>query len=416
MESTSRELFAIPEEVPLPRDPNAADTPDDYQGLAFIPVAVRDGIRNGSRERLLSVAAQYPDRLHLATDHLASQILVEGGRAVGVRTLTGSGLYDAAPLPATPAGPAREFRARREVIVAGGAFNTPQLLMLSGIGDAGELSARGIDVIADLPGVGRNLHDRYEVSVTFELDRDYPIFSGATLDLPGADETPDVLAAQWLDDKDGPWTTNGTLAAVVARSSVATDASDLIVFALPIDFHGYYPGYSTDAAEHHNRLSILVLKGHTKNRAGRVTLRSANPTDPPEISFRYFEEGDAGWQEDLAGVVDGIAIARAIVERLELAGVTRELLPGSSLADRESLASFVRDQAWGHHACGTARVGSRSDRGAVVDGHLRVHGVDALRIVDASVFPDIPGFFIASSVYLLSERASDLIIEDAQRT
>ena len=166
----------------------------------------------------------------------------------------------------------------------------------------------------------------------------------------------------------------------------------------------------------HATLRSSAHLDNTKNRAGRVTLRSANPTDPPEISFRYFEEGDAGWHEDLAGVVDGIAIARAIVERLELAGVTREILPGSSLADRESLASFVRDQAWSHHACGTARVGSRSDRGAVVDGHLRVHGVDALRIVDASVFPDIPGFFIASSVYLLSERASDLIIEDAQRT
>lgn len=412
MESTSRERFGIPEEVSLPRDPNAADTPQDYQGMAFIPVAVRDGHRNGSRERLQSVREQVPDRLDIRLDALVTKVLIEEGRAVGVEYLAGPALYVAAiggagePDPPEPV----TVRARREVVLAGGAFNTPQLLMLSGIGPREELARHGIPVLVDAPGVGANLHDRYEVAVTAELDRDYPIFEGAELDVPADPAAGDRLYTEWRDAADGPYTTNGTLAAVIARSGAARDASDLIVFSLPIDFHGYYPGYSRDAVRAHNRLSVLVLKGHTANRAGSVTLRSADPRDVPEIRFRYFEEGSAGWEADLDGVVDGIELARDIMGHLTGAKVARELLPGAAVTDRAELRRFVREQAWGHHACGTARIGADGDPMAVLDGDFRVRGVDGLRVVDASVFPDIPGFFIASAVYMVSEKAADVLL------
>jgi hypothetical protein len=129
------------------------------------------------------------------------------------------------------------------------------------------LEALGIDVVLDAPGVGHNLHDRYEVAVVNELTRDYPVFAGSSLDVPADDARADALFTEWRDDRDGPYTTNGSLAAVSAKSTVAEDDPDLIVFALPIDVHGYYPGYSRDAVEHKNRLSVLVLKGHTNNRA-----------------------------------------------------------------------------------------------------------------------------------------------------
>lgn len=421
MEQTSRDRFGIPEQVPLPRDPNAADTRQDYQGMAFIPVAVRDGHRNGSRERLQQVAAQHPDRLQVRLNTLVTKVLFDGSRATGVEYLSGAGLYRATPADAphsadgttTPA--AQRVDADKEVILAGGAYNTPQLLMLSGIGPRAELDRLGIDTLVDAPGVGANLHDRYEVAVLAETDRDYPIFDGSALDVPTDPDSGDPLFAEWQDDAGGPYSTNGSLAAIIAKSSVAAESgsgpSDLIIFSLPIDFHGYYPGYARDAVRDHNRLSILVLKGHTDNRAGTVTLSSADPREVPVIRFRYFSEGSDGWQDDLDGVVDGIEIARDVLAHLRTIGTT-ELLPGPQADTREKLKTFVQQQAWGHHACGTAKIGRDDDPMAVLDNNFRVRGVQNLRVVDASVFPDIPGFFIASAVYLISEKASDAVIAE----
>nr|WP_281361986.1 GMC oxidoreductase [Nakamurella aerolata] len=152
----------------------------------------------------------------------------------------------------------------------------------------------------------------------------------------------------------------------------------------------------------------MVLKGHTNNRAGTVTLASADPRDVPVIRFRYFSEGSDGWQDDLEGVVDGIEIARDVIGHLTEMSTT-ELIPGAQVDTRDKLKTFVRQQAWGHHACGTAKIGRDDDPMAVLDGDFRVRGVQNLRVVDASVFPDIPGFFIASAVYLISEKASDAI-------
>lgn len=414
-EATARELFEIPEEISLPRDANARDTPATFQGMSFVPVAAGGGRRNGSRERLLSVRDQHPDRLTIITDALATRVVMEGTRAVGVEFVDGTGLYRASPTPSAGEilSPRRIARARREVILAAGTFNTPQLLTLSGVGPRAELDRLGIPVVVDLPGVGENLHDRYEVSVLSELDADYPLFDGSTLDVPAPGEPNDALIQEWLDTQDGPYSTNGSLAALIARSSTADDdETDLILFSLPIDFHGYYPGYSHEGAQFHNRLSILVLKGYTRNRAGSVRLRSVDPRDVPDIRFRSFDEGSAGWEADLDGVVDGIQLARRIASHLKVARPVRELIPGDELTEREQLRDFVQREAWGHHACGTAKIGAADDPMAVLDGDFRVRGTQGLRVVDASVFPDIPGFFIASAVYMVSEKAADALIAE----
>ncbi|PRY57034.1 choline dehydrogenase [Knoellia remsis] len=421
IERTARARFGIADDISLPRDVNAADTPGDFEGMSFIPVAVRDGHRNGSRERVEDVMARHPDRLQVRLGALATRVVFEGDRAVGVEYLDQPHAYAASPLhesasPEPAAGQRRTIRARKEVILAGGAFNTPQLLMLSGVGPAEQLREHGIEVRVDAPGVGSNLHDRYEVSLVAELDRDYPIFAGSALDVPDDPEaeSDDPLFTEWRDDAGGPYSTNGSLAALVTRSTAAQALSqpdsDLIIFALPIGFRGYYPGYARDAVAERNLVSVLVLKGHTTNRAGSVSLRSADPTDVPDIAFRYFGEGDGSPEQDLEGVVEGVEVARDILSRLEDAKVARELVPGADVQTREQLGEFVRAQAWGHHACGTTRIGRDDDPGAVLDGDFRVRGVDGLRVVDAGVFPDIPGFFIASAVYLVSEKASDALL------
>ena len=181
---------------------------------------------------------------------------------------------------------------------------------------------------------------------------------------------------------------------------------------MPAFFPGYFPGYSQKLLGERNLFTWAILKAHTRNTAGTVTLRSADPRDVPAINFRYFEEGNDADGDDLQSVVTGVQLVRRLMAN---AGdcVEREVLPGPEVQTPSEIAEFVRTHAWGHHACGTCRIGPAGDPLAVVDSRFRVHGVERLRVVDASVFPRIPGFFIVTPIYMVSEKASDVILKDA---
>src|SRR5262249_22716628 len=161
-----------------------------------------------------------------------------------------------------------------------------------------------------------------------------------------------------------------------------------------------------------NALTWVVLKGHTTNRAGTVTLRSADPLDTPHVDFNYF---GAGGSDDLKAVVEGIRFVRRVTHKLYERGlVAREELPGDQVKSDDELADFVQAHAWGHHACGTCAIGSPQSDG-VLNSDFRVHHTTNLRVVDASVFPRIPGLFIVSAVYMVGEKAADVILRDASR-
>jgi choline dehydrogenase len=200
---------------------------------------------------------------------------------------------------------------------------------------------------------------------------------------------------------------------IVRRSRRELLAPDVFVFGLPARFEGYYPGYSAKLEQHHNYFTWAVLKAHTVNRAGEVLLQSEDPREPPKVVFHYFDEGTDGGSADLDAVVDGVQIARDVMRR---AGdlVTEEISPGEGVKTRDQLREWVRDQAWAHHASCTCPIGPASDPAAVTDSKFRVHGARRLRVVDASVFPRIPGFFIVTSVYMIAEKASDVILQDAR--
>jgi choline dehydrogenase-like flavoprotein len=156
-----------------------------------------------------------------------------------------------------------------------------------------------------------------------------------------------------------------------------------------------------------------VLKAHTRNRAGTVRLRSADARDTPEIDFHYFAAGDDPAGEDVRAVVDAIKFVRRVMAPLVRCGaVEAEASPGPGVDSDLALARHVRDNAWGHHASCSCPIGPR-EQGGVVDSRFRVHGTSGLRVVDASVFPRIPGFFIASAVYIVAEKAADVLLEDA---
>lgn len=347
MEKTSIELLPTrSDDLQTPYDPNDwRIVQDRTEGMVFIPVAVDRGQRNGSRERVLATQAEYPGNLTIEYNALVTRVLFDGGRAVGVEYLKGEHLYGADPRAHRdgPTPQRRTARALREVLLCGGAFNTPQLLKLSGVGPREELERHGIEVRVEAPGVGENLQDRYEVTVVSRLSSDYPVFEGATFDAPAAG-VEDPLFDEWEKERDGPYTTNGTLAAYIKKSSVAGGDPDLFVFSLPAYFKGYYPGYSVDFTKHHNMLSWAILKAHTNNTSGRVLLRSDDPREVPQIEFNYFEEGDDDGGDDLTAVVDGVEFARTLGKRLT-GFLEEEVLPGSNVATRQEISDYVRDQA-----------------------------------------------------------------------
>jgi choline dehydrogenase-like flavoprotein len=398
------ELWRLFEDQADPNDRRVAR--EGFEGLCYTPLATNGHRRVGTRERLLDIAARFPDRLRIETDALATRVLLDAdGVVTGVEYRKGARLYRAHADPSTDEGELRQLRSRGDVILAGGTFNTPQLLMLSGIGEAASLSALGIAPVVDLPGVGRNLQDRYEVSVVNRMRQPWAVLDGARF------ARGDPLYDAWTRGS-GMYISNGTALALARRSRPDVVLPDLFCMALLARFQGYFPGYSQMIADPgHDYLTWAILKAHTANRAGRVTLCSADPRDRPCILFNSFT-GD-GADDDVAAVVAGIELVRRMTAHLTSKDViAEELVPGPSISTGEQLAEFVRDRAWGHHAAGTCPIGLR-EAGGVLDGALRVHGTRGLRVADASVFPRIPGTFIASAVMMVGERAAELILRDA---
>jgi choline dehydrogenase len=373
-------------------------------GVRYLPLATRHHARIGSRERVVDVARRHPDRLHIELNALASRVLFDGEtRATGVEYLKGERLYRAHTRPSNAPGELRQALASREIILCGGAFNTPQLLMLSGIGPRQELQRHGIRVRVDLPGVGTNLQDRYEISVVSRLHDEWAILAGAQF------ATGDPQYQQWTTHRPSIYATNGSVLAVTKRAHHTQPLPDLLCLAFLGRFQGYFPGYSRLLAQDHNYLSWVVLKAHTRNTAGTVTLRSADPRDTPLVNFHYFDEGNGATEQDLDAVVDGIEFVRAMTARVST--YIEEELPGKDVQSRAELQQFIKDHAWGHHASCTCPIGPRA-RNGVLNSRFQVHGTQNLRVVDASVFPKIPGFFLVSSVYMIGEKASDVILAD----
>ena len=419
--------------------------------LSLISIGT-DGVKRlGLREHLLQVAKDHPDKLVLVMGVHATRVLFakEGNaappRAIGVEVAEGMHLYrasrESAKAPANPS--LKQYFARQEVIVCGGSFNTPQLLMLSGIGEKEQLRGKGIaglrdragDVIApvvNLPGVGRNLQDRYEVSVISESKADFSTLKGVSF-VPG--DPSDPARNRWLKDGTGLYATNGGALAMMLSSEANKERSpdpDLFVFGVPAAFRGYYWGWSKellrrlkgDKTDVANLWSWVILKAYTHNNLGTVRLRSADAFDTPDINFHSFDEGPANYQEDVDALCEAVKTIREI--NRDIKTFKNEIQP--DLAQRPDnspeLTDWVKAEAWGHHACGTCRMGfdkwqedasNLNDKNAVLDSKFRVHGVRGLRVVDASIFRDIPGYFIVTPVFMIAEKAADTLLADSEK-
>jgi choline dehydrogenase len=432
------------------------------EGISRIPCAITPGgERSDARARLLDL--KKPDsphgrRLHLLTKACVTEVVLAEDsnpgkvrgidapyRAKGVRYLPREHVYEADP-KATVLRPDDTWReqlvtlyCRREVILSGGAFNTPQLLMLSGIGPAGDLRKQGLTPRVDLPGVGQNLQDRYEVPVVATVTDRFRSLDG--IGVSSADLDPELK--RWIDNAGRPafrrglYATNGGLVGIFIRSGQEDAAPDLFIFALAGHFPGYYVGYSKPAAlnrplpedppRYRRALTWLILKARTRHHKGCVQLQSKHPFQRPVINFRSFplapdQDLDpavpggpfpASKDQDLEALYQGICFVRTILDIGKDKGTIADYqLPGYEPTFGGNVRKWIKHVAWGHHACGTCRIGDTDDEETVLDSRFRVRGVKGLRVVDASVFPRIPGFFIVANVYVIAEKAADVLTED----
>jgi choline dehydrogenase-like flavoprotein len=389
-------------------DPNDQRLIDAEASIACItPMSSACHARNGPRDFLLDVQGRFPGNLTIRLNALVTGVKIDPETKVasGVFYREGARLYRAAAQPRGQVGDEKFVGARREVILAGGAFNTPQLLMLSGVGDAQHLAEHGITVVKDLPGVGRNLQDRYEIGVVNRVKPAWKALRGATY------TAADRQYALWRRWRAGVYVSNGLLFSAMFPSRSSQERPDLFCFFLLADFRGYYPGYS-ERVKKLDYLTWAVLKAYTHNTAGTVRLRSKNALDQPDINFHYLDEGNCTPSPDLDAIVTGIKFGRNVIDAIGPL-IVEEEVPGRHLYTDEQLKRHVEDNTWGHHACGTCAM-KPEDQGGVVDSEFRIHGIRNLRVVDASIFPRIPGYFIVTAVYMIAEKAADVLLHDSR--
>ena len=315
------------------------------------------------------------------TRGLARRVVIEEGRAVGVEVARGDRV--------------EVIRARREVILAASSINSPKLLMLSGIGPGRHLSEHAIPVVADRAGVGANLQDHLEVYVQQAASR--PITLYKHWNLWGKA----VAGAEWLFFKRGLGASNQFESAAFVRSRAGVPYPDIQYHFLPMAIR--YDGKA--AAEGHGfQAHVGPMRSPSR---GNVTLKSADPAEPPRIVFNYMST-----EEDWADFRHAIRLTREIFAQPAFDPYRgAEIQPGADVTSDEAIDAFVREHAESaYHPCGTCRMGRADDPASVVDPECRVIGVDRLRVVDSSIFPRITNGNLNAPSIMVGEKAADLIL------
>jgi choline dehydrogenase len=316
---------------------------------------------------------KYP--LTLSLDTLATKIIFDNTnampKAVGIEYLQGKSLYSADPRHnATDEGVAGKAYASKEVIISGGAFNSPQLLMLSGIGPKAHLTKFGIPIIADLPGVGQQMADNYEAGILSLAKR-------------AVDGVGQVFPAFWKSSK-------GAI-------------RDIYMWCGSFSFEGFWPGFPNlppnfTGTHGPNQYECAMVHMNPRSQAGVVELTSTDPRVMPAINLNFFKDGA---DQDLSAILEGAEWVRSWLSKVdgsdsESLAPFQELHPcegeiGKQNCTVESQKTYLKEQAYSHHASSSCRIGADGDKFAVLDSKFRVRGVKGLRVVDASSFPKVPG-------------------------
>lgn len=358
----------------------------DQEGFARLQMSISGGRRASAANAYLRPAMRRQN-LTVKTRALVETLIFSGDRATGVRWRSGGQQHEAA--------------AAREVILAGGVVNSPQMLMLAGIGPQAHLKTHGIKVRMDLPGVGQNLSDQPSIIAMYHrADPKGPFHRMMRYDRIVPD-----LAKTYLGGNGFSGDVPGGITAFL-RSSLATDVPDIqfLFTAAPLAAWPYMNPFKAPFAD--GFATRLVL---TQPEArGEITLTSTDPATAPVIRQNFL-----GSEHDWIVLREGFEIARELAKSEDMRPfVKAEIAPGPACTDQASLDAYIRKSLITvHHPAGTCRMGSADDTRAVVGPDLKVHGVDGLRVVDASVMPDLPNGNINAVVLMIAEMASDIILD-----
>jgi 4-pyridoxate dehydrogenase len=350
-------------------------------GLSRLQMTIDHG-RRASTARAYLRPALGRRGLEVQVRALATRVLLERGRAVGIEYLKD--------------GARHSVRAEREVILCGGTINTPQLLMLSGVGDPSVLATHGIDVHAALPGVGRNLQDHVSVIVMFRRSSPSPFFRRMRVDRI----TRSLARAYLFGTGFAADVPGGGVAFLKSRDGLDRPDIQFLLTAAPLGAWPYLAPFKAPFADGFALRTVIL---HPESR-GEVTLRSADPSAHARILQRFLGT-DADWRATRAS----LRLARELAAQKPFQSfIERETAPGTDQRSDAELDAFIRRTAITvHHPAGTCRMGL--DIEAVVDPALRVRGLEALRVVDASVIPELPSGNINAAVIMIAERAADLL-------
>ena len=369
------------------RDAGHPATPDyngaRQEGFGVWQMTVRDGRRCSAADAYLRPALGRRN-LKVEVNALTTQLIIEGNRAIGVEYLR-----NGRPMVA---------RASREVVLCGGVINSPQLLMLSGIGDPDALRALGIEVKVALRGVGKNLQDHISASVAYKRKEPGVLHKAMRFDRI----VPALAAAHFRGTGIATGLPAGMMAFLKTRPDASLPDIQLIFNAAPMTAAPYFFPFKR-AYEDGYACRAAVLRPQSR---GTVELVSADPTAAPRIRQNFLAT-ESDWKTLRAG----LRIARDVCRQPVMAPfMDREIAPGANAVDDADFDAHIRANGITvHHPLGTCRMGLASDRMAVVDGELRVHGIDGLRVVDGSVMPDLVGANINAPIIMIAEKAADFI-------
>ena len=351
------------------------------EGVGRFDMSVRDGVRSTSAREHLHRNRRRPN-LAVRTHTHVQRLLIDGAQVTGAR------------LQRDGADP-EDVLAAREVILSAGVFATPQILMLSGIGPAEHLRQCGIDVVLDRPNVGENLHDHLEAHVQVETRQ--PVSLNREL----AWHRMAWAGLQWFLFRRGVASVNQCHVGAFLRSEASVEWPDLQIHFFPVFFG---ENWIPDARTRGYRLGVGPMRPTSR---GRLRLDPENPRGMPSIDPNYLAT-----EHDRAVTRAGLRLGREILGQPALRGYhERETRPGPDVQSDDALDAFIRtDAASAYHPCGTCRMGAEDDPAAVLDPELRFLGLEGVRVVDASVIPRIPSANINAPVFMIAEKASDMIL------
>ncbi|MCV3739252.1 GMC family oxidoreductase N-terminal domain-containing protein [Rhizobium sp. TRM96647] len=360
---------------------------ETQEGASIYQVTTRKGLRCSSADAYLHPVRRRAN-LEVRTHAHVTRLLVESGRVTGVECVTN--------------GVKTTVRTRREVILSAGAVNSPQIMMLSGIGDAQKLSALGIPPVLHAPMVGRNLQDHLGFDYIYESTR--PTLNDVLRPWWGRL----AVGLQYVLTRKGPLSLSVNQAGGFVRSQPDRQRPNIQLYFSPLSYTRAIPGKrALMRTDLFSGFMLGISNCHPKSR-GTIELSSADPFAPPVIRPNYLSD-----ESDLDELVDGARILRRIAAMDPIATlIKREIVPGPATDSDADMAADIRTRSGSvFHACGTCSMGPETSN-SVVDPRLRVHGIEGLRVVDASIFPLIPSGNINAPSIMVGERGADFILED----